>query len=141
VARVPQHGDFVLPNLRAQPGGALGVIDWERFGRIPMPGFDALLFVTYAIIYLRANLRTQAVDPMRVTRELLDPGPIGAVMRAPLERYLGAQGFRAGVLPVLYPAFLAAFLAEYGPESARGIIVRTMTKLLTTALAPGADRR
>ena len=140
VARVPQHGDFVLPNLRAQPGGALGVIDWERFGRIPLPGFDALLFATYSIICLRANPRTMAVDPMHVTRELLDPGPIGAVMRVPLERYLGAQGFRAGVLPLLYPAFLAAFLAEYGAESERGIIVRTMTKLLTTALAPETDR-
>jgi SAM-dependent methyltransferase len=141
VARLPQHGDFVLPNLRAQPVGSLGVIDWERFGRVPMPGFDALLFVTYAIICLKANPRTQVVDPLQVTRELLDPGPIGAVMRAPLERYLSAQGFRAGVLPVLYPAFLAAFLGEYGAERGRGIIVGTIAKLLATAFPPTAEER
>ncbi len=140
VARVPQHGDFVLPNLRAQPNGLLGVIDWERFGRVSMPGFDALLFVTYAIICLKANPRTQAVDPAAVTRELLDPGPIGAALRAPLERYLGDQGFRAGMLPVLFPACLAAFVAEYGAERGRGVIVGTMAKLLATALTTSDER-
>jgi hypothetical protein len=135
VARRPQHGDFVLSNLRLPPGGQLGVIDWERFGRVPMPGFDALHFTTYALVCLLAEPRTQAVDPARVIQELLDPGPLGRAVRTPLARYLAAQGYLSTVLPVLVPIYLAAFIAEYGPDRERRRIVATMRDLLSAALA------
>jgi aminoglycoside phosphotransferase (APT) family kinase protein len=135
VARLPQHGDFVLSNLRQRPHGELGVIDWERFGRVPMPGFDALHFTSYAIVCLLAAPRTQAVDAGAVVREVLTPGPLGQATRGPLERYLGAQGFALGSIPILYPIYLAAFIAEYGGNRERHGILSTMKRLFQAALA------
>ncbi|HWN82419.1 MAG TPA: hypothetical protein VNM87_10015, partial [Candidatus Udaeobacter sp.] len=135
VAWRPQHGDFVLSNLRQLPAGRLGVIDWERFGRIPMPGFDALHFTSYAIVCLLAEPRTLVVPAEQVVREVLAPGPLGQATRGPLERYLVAQGFEPGCVPILYPIYLAAFLGEYGADRERHGILSTMKRLLAAALA------
>jgi SAM-dependent methyltransferase len=138
VARLPQHGDFVLSNLRQLRHRGLGVIDWERFGRVPMPGFDALHFASYSIVCLLADRRSQAVDPARVVAEMLDPGPLGRAVRGPLERYLAAQGFLPDRLPILYPIYLAAFIAEYGSDRERRGIVSTMRDLCGAALGRGS---
>jgi SAM-dependent methyltransferase len=135
VALRPQHGDFVLSNLRQRPHGKLGVIDWERFGRVPMPGFDAMHFTSYALVCLLAAPRTQAVDAAEVVHEVLSPGPLGRAVQEPLASYLAEQGFASGSIPVLYPIYLAAFIAEYGFDRERQGIVSTMKRLLEAALA------
>jgi SAM-dependent methyltransferase len=142
IVRAPQHGDYGVSNLRQRPGGGLGVIDWERFGRVPMPGFDALHFTSYAILCLLVDPRTQTADPARLVSELLEPGPLGRAVRGPLARYLAAQGFDSGDLPVLYPIYVAAFIAEYGADRERRGIVSAMRALFPAALercAPAAS--
>ncbi len=132
--RAPQHGDFVLANLRLA-GKRVGVIDWERFERVALPGFDALHFVNYTVFCLLADPRTHRVDPAVVVAHLLGPSPLGAPLRAELGRYLALQGLDPNALPELYLGYLAAFGREYGAEPARRDIVRTMTALLGAALA------
>lgn len=132
--RAPQHGDFVLANLRFA-GPAPRVLDWERFGRVMLPGFDALHFVNYTLICLLADPKTHRVDPGAVVAHLLAPSPLGDPLRAELGRYLALQGLDPDALPLLYLAYLATFGHEYGAEPARQSIVGTMTSLLETALA------
>ena len=132
--RAPQHGDFVLSNLRLA-GTQVGVIDWERFGRVALPGFDALHFVNHVLICLLADPRTHRVDPAAVTAHLLGPSPLGDPLRSALGRYLALQGLDPDALPRLYLGYLAAFGHEYGAEPARRDIVGTMTALLRAALA------
>ncbi len=132
--RVPQHGDFVLSNVRLA-GARVGVIDWERFGHVLMPGFDALHLVTYVVICLLADPRTQRVDPEAVLAHLLGPSPLGDALRPPLERYLTAQGLDPDALPTLHAAYLTAFVGEYWTDPARRSIVGTMAALLRTSLA------
>ena len=71
----------------------------------------------------------------QVVREVLAPGPLGQATRGPLERYLVAQGFEPGCVPILYPIYLAAFLGEYGADRERHGILSTMKRLLAAALA------
>jgi aminoglycoside phosphotransferase (APT) family kinase protein len=132
--RAPQHGDFVLSNVRFA-GDQVGVIDWERFGRVGLPGFDALHFVNYTIICLVADPKTHQVDPQAVLAHVLAPSPLGDPLRAELRRYLSGQGLDPDALPLLYLAYLAAFGHEYGAEPERRGIVGTMGALLRAALA------
>jgi hypothetical protein len=132
--RAPQHGDFVLSNLRFA-GAQAGVIDWERFGRVALPGYDALHFVNYTLICLLADPRTHRVDSGAVLAHFLAPSPLGDPLRAELGRYLALQGLDPDALPLLYLGYLAAFGHEYGAEPARRGIVGTMTALLRADLA------
>jgi hypothetical protein len=83
---------------------------------------------------LLAEPRTMTGDPARVVDEILTPGPLGRAVLAPVEQYLAAQGFDRDVRPVLYPIYLAAFLAEYGADTERRGIVTAMRGLLQAAL-------
>jgi len=136
VARPPQHGDFVLSNIRLDGAGEqtrVRVIDWERFGRVPMPAFDALHFVTYIALLLQPD-PWRRLDARAVVRLLLEPGELGRELRAPLARYLDAQGLTIELLPALLPAYLAAFIGEYGSDPGRQGIVSDMGDLLRAAL-------
>jgi hypothetical protein len=62
---VAQHGDFSLTNIRIRsdqernrnPSQKYFVLDWEDFGRVLLPGFDVILFITSLLQYspLRVN--------------------------------------------------------------------------------------
>jgi SAM-dependent methyltransferase len=142
VPRPPQHGDFVLSNLRVDGDRSeLGVrvIDWERFGRVPMPGFDAIHFVTYVALLLQPD-PWRRLDARAVVRLLFEPGELGQALRAPLARYLAAQGLDPGLLRALLPAYFAAFISEYVIDRPRRGIVSAMGELLRASLAePGLD--
>ncbi len=133
VVRSPQHGDFVLSNLRLDDG-RVGVIDWERFGRVPLPGFDAVHFVTYIALLIQPDPWNRPLDPQAVVGSIFDQGRLGNTLRAPLARYLSAQGIPAELFPRLFPSYLAAFIGEYGGDPGRRGIVTAMADLLRVAL-------
>lgn len=139
VTRPPQHGDFVLSNLRLDRE-RLSIIDWERFGRVPMPGFDAIHFVTYVAMLLQPSPWHGQLDVPAVVRLISDPGRLGKALRAPLDHYLAQQGLDPELLPVLFLAYLAAFIGEYGGDPARRGIVGTKADLLRAALAERSGR-
>jgi hypothetical protein len=139
VTRAHQHGDFVLSNLRLD-GERLSIIDWERFGRVSMPGFDAIHFMTYIAMVLQPSPWGGELDVAAVIGLISDPGRLGKALRAPLDRYLAAQGLDSELLPVLFLAYLAAFIGEYGGDPGRRGIVGTKADLLRAALAERSGR-
>jgi hypothetical protein len=139
IRRGPQHGDFALSNVLEADGG-LVVFDWERFGRVELPGFDALHHATY--LSLLAVSDKKGWRPKESVTALLSAGSpgvlgsLGTVIRRPLADCLTSLGFDPDGLDALLALYLLAYAREYGNDWSR----RGMMRVVATQLAAVLER-
>jgi len=127
----PQHGDFALNNVVEVDGG-LGVFDWERFGRLDLPGFDALNFATNLTLIAVSDRRQWR--PAESVTSLLSAGALGDVVRHPLAKCLTSLGIDPGCLDALLGLYFLAYAREYGENQARRGMMRVIAEQLATLL-------
>jgi SAM-dependent methyltransferase len=130
VLRYPQHGDYAVSHLieLEGPEPILGIIDWERFGRVSMPGFDTLHFGAYLMLLTISTER--AWRPEAAVEAMLRHGPARDAIRRPMERSLAFLGIDPDVLPILLAVYYLAYAREYGGHRER----RRMMELLLAQL-------
>jgi hypothetical protein len=127
VQDVKQHGDFVLPNMLLVDGD-IAVIDWERFGRIRVPYFDAIHFVVHLMLMVVSS--KGGWRPAESVSQFLAPSPTGREARRLLDPYLQSIGIDPAVMPVLLTTSLLAYAREYGSDPRRrGMMLLTAQQL------------
>jgi hypothetical protein len=129
----PQHGDFALSNV-LQVDGGLAVFDWERYGRVELPGFDALHYASYLMLIAVSDRR--GWRPAASVTALLGAGPLGAVVRRPLANCLSSLGFDPDCLDALLGLCYLAYAREYGDDWARRGMMGVVAEQLATVVAP-----
>lgn len=116
----PQHGDFWMENIGIDNQNRLIVYDWSSFGKISLPGFDAVHFIITLLVRHYARARDiDAENNFDITTLLFKNN----LCMDWLKKYLPLLGVNPDTLVNYLPAYYAAYIQHNASENVRDKMV------------------
>lgn len=107
IPRLEQHGDFHPLNIIIKPNGDIGIIDWEYYGLIDFPLFDAFYFITCYLVdscvpIVESSFSTGEVSVVSIFDIKWARGLISKYIRLFCQKI----GLNPDLIAILYPYFI-----------------------------------
>jgi len=133
---VMAHGDFCGDNI-LENRGQFGVIDWELYDELSIPGYDLL------DLSLWCSFRSEGtgeVEPFNALERLLNGlDPLARKLRQTLGRYAQGMGYPHSVLPSLFTLAWAGYCLKkfsYLKQDQTGHFARARAGVMKIAATP-----